>query len=289
MKKIRLLSLLLAAALAGCGNKNDAGKIAEDGIYDGPTTEEELRAALANQDSLLSLLNDVTADMETIRQMEGMLSSSDGETTVKKKVHEDMLSIQQTLKERRERIEQLEKQLASSRYDNSTLKTTIENLKQQIDEQDRLIAGYQEEIAQHKIKIEEQDHEIDSLASTVTEVTDAKNQAEEQNVQLTNEINACYYIVGTNKELKDNGILSKKNIFSRTKVLPGNIDNQLFTKADKRALSEIFCRSKSAEVKTGQPDSSYEFVAEANGDKILVIKDANEFWKKSDYLVIEIK
>lgn len=288
MKKTLFLSLILAVALASCGEKNNQ-KTDDDDIYTGPSTEEELRTALANQDSLLSLLNDVTADMATIREMEGMLSSSSGETSVRKKIHEDMIAIQQTLQERRDRIEQLEKQLANSRSNSSVLQTTIENLKKQIDEQDQLIASLQGEIQQNRVRIQEQDEEIASLNTTVTEVTDAKIQAEEQNVQLTNEINTCYYVVGTNKELKNYGVLTKKNIFSRTKILPGEVDTKYFVKADKRTLTSIDCHSKKAEVKTDQPKESYEFIEGANGEKTLVIKNPAEFWKKSDFLVIEIK
>lgn len=292
MKKIILLPALCATLLVGCTSKetkeNEALK------QDLTAANDSLQQALIRQDSLLNLINDVTTDLRTIREMEGILTVNNGDNmprSQRNKINEDMRSLQTTLQQRRERLEELEKQLQNAKgnaAEISRLKSTIDNLRFQIEENEATIRSLTSQLQEQKIIIEEQAEHIDSLTTTLGYVNDAKQEAEERNVQLTDELNYCYYVVGTNKELKDNNLIQKKNIFSRTKVLPGDVDEAFFTRADKRSLLEINCHSKKAQVMTDQPADSYEFIKENNGDKILVIKNPDEFWKKSSFLIIKI-
>ena len=307
MKKLLFYSIAIAATfgLASCGNKEKAEtvEVQEIDLTQVEATEQELREALANQDSLLNLLNEISADMDNIRQIEGLMSSVQGESpSVRQQLRDDMKRIQATLQQRREQLAQLEKKLASADANNAvltktnaTLQKTIDNLKAQIEQQEKQIEEYRVEIEQKNTtiaeqgeKIEKQQGEIQDLNTTVSQVTEAKEQAEEQNVKLTDQINTCYYVIGTSKELNDKGII-KSGFLRKTKILPGDVDKQYFTQADKRTLLEINCHSKKAEVKTNQPESSYQFTEEANGNKILVIKDPKEFWQKSNFLVIQVK
>lgn len=285
MKKLTLCAALCAALLWSCG---DSKKAEDTDVYQGPTTADSLQFALATQDSLLALINEVTTDMFNLQQMEGIIGTPDLESgSVKQNLHDNMQAIQSTLQQRRERLEQLEKKLKASVRNNTVLQQTIDNLRMQIDEQEGAIASLREQLDNANRTIVAQKGEIDSLSSTLTAVNDAKEQAEEQNVQLTDNLNTCYYVVGKSKYLKDNGLI-KPRFLRSTIVLPGDVDNQFFTKADKRNILEINCDSKKAKVLTNQPESSYEFITENNGNKVLVIKDQTEFWKKSPYLVIQV-
>lgn len=286
MKKLSFFTVVCALLLmASCGDK---GQKSDE--YQGPTTADSLRQALADQDSLLSLVNDITSDMLTIRQMEDIVTTPGiGTESVSRRqqIHDDMAAIRETLQQRRLRLEELEKKLKNANYNNATLKKTIESLKAQIEEQEATIEDLKEQLAQANIIIAEQSVRIDSLSESNTALNEAKEQAEEANVKLADEMNTCFYVVGTKKELNNSGVI-KTGFLRKTKILPGDVDSKFFTKGDKRNLMEINCHSKKAEVMTNQPQSSYNFITEANGDKILVIKDPTEFWKKSNYLVIKI-
>lgn len=292
MKKFSFLTLALCALLAivagSCDHKKIQAMMMED-EYTGPSVEDSLRVALANQDSLLSLMADITTDMSNIRQMEDILSGSLNRETesARQRLHDDMIAIQNTLQQRRERLAELEQKLRYSTATNSTLQKTIETLRAQVTEQEEAIGNLTQELSKKNIIIRNQAQQIDSLSSTLTAVNEAKKAAEEQNIKLADDMNTCYYVVGSKKMLKDNSII-KTGFLRSTKILPGDVDTKFFTRADKRTLVEINCRSKKAEVMTNQPKSSYEFITESNGDKILVIKNPNEFWKKSIFLVIKI-
>ena len=290
MKKLTLLSLLtMMIAIVSCNQKNT--EVVVDEEFVGLSTEDSLRLALANQDSLLSLINDITADMNNIKQMEDIMNSTgllgNETTSERQRIHDDMVAIQNTLQQRRERLAELERKLSNAAANNRTLQQTIETLRTQISDQENTITALTDELAKKNIIIEQKTIQIDSLETRLNDVSEAKELAELENVKLTDDLNTCFYVVGNKKELNNNSII-KSGFLRKTKILPGDVDTQFFTKADKRSLVEINCRSRKAKVLTNQPQSSYEFTTEANGDKILVIKDANEFWKKSDFLVIRI-
>lgn len=277
----------LVLGVAACDSKKNA----QEGADNYPTTADSLKVAMANQDSLLMLVNDISEGMAQIKQLENILSST-GDLTAESKdrrqqIRDDMMAIQQTLQQRRDRLAELEKKLNASDGNNKTLQRTIETLKKQIADQEGTIEGLRGELAQANINIERLTAATDSLNTAVKDVTEAKDLAQEEATKLTNELNTCYYVVGSNKELKEAKII-EGGFLRKTKVLPEDFQLNAFLKADKRTLTSIPLHSKKGKVMTQQPQNSYEIVEDAAGQKILKITDATAFWNKSNYLVIQI-
>lgn len=118
--------------------------------------------------------------------------------------------------------------------------------------------------------------------------TAAKEQAQAETVAAENAANTVYYAIGTNKELKKNGLLEKKFLGS-TKVLKGDeINTAYFTTADKRSLTIIPTKSKKVKVWTNMPSDSYQVVENADKTKTIKITNPNEFWKYTRYLIIQV-
>lgn len=288
--KSGLLAIATVAMFSACGNKSASS----DGM---PTTSDSLQIALANQDSLLAILNDISDGMNSIKQMENMLSSgSVGAETPdeREQIRQDMMQIQQALQQRRQRLEELEKQLASSNRSNANLKLAIKNLKAQIEEQTREVESLRAQLADANIKIEGLNETVttlgeqkDSIANVANAEATARKEAERQATELNNEMNTCYYAIGTNKELKNHHLL-ESGFLRSTKVLPQNFDQSYFTKGDKRELRTINLHSKKAKVMTNQPADSYEIVEGADKVKILKITNPARFWNQSNFLVIKI-
>ncbi len=108
MKKLALLAITGLVFTTACNHRAEQSQVA-----DIPTTGDSLRIALANQDSLLVLMNDVADGMAQIKQMENILSSTNDLSAESKdrrqQIRNDMLVIQQTLQMRRDRLaEQLD-------------------------------------------------------------------------------------------------------------------------------------------------------------------------------------
>lgn len=253
-------------------------------------SREELAAAVADRDQLLSLVNDINQGMDQIKQLENILTVSNnlpGETmSQREQVQSDIAAIQKALQERREKLEALEKKLSGSASENSGLRKTIAGLRSQIDSQSAEIASLKDNLGQARARIGELDAAVDSLNTTVSTVTDERNVAQEESVALANELNTCYYAIGSKSELKERHII-ETGFLRKTKLMKGDFDQSFFTTADKRTLSRIALHSKKAEILSNQPSGSY-IMDDDNGQKVLVITNPDAFWSLSNYLVIKI-
>ncbi len=287
MRKIVLSGMIAALVLTACDGAKNERETNEDQNL---PSREELAAAVADRDQLLSLVNDINQGMDQIKQLENILTVSNnlpGETmSQREQVQSDIAAIQKALQERREKLEALEKKLSGSASENSGLRKTIAGLRSQIDSQSAEIASLKDNLGQARARIGELDAAVDSLNTTVSTVTDERNVAQEESVALANELNTCYYAIGSKSELKERHII-ETGFLRKTKLMKGDFDQSFFTTADKRTLSRIALHSKKAEILSNQPSGSY-IMDDDNGQKVLVITNPDAFWSLSNYLVIKI-
>jgi len=286
MKNIITLCLVAVIGFTACDNGKNKAK--ED--IAAQEVNQELAAAVADRDQLISLVGEINQGMEQIKQLENILTVSNnlpGETaTQREQIQSDIAAIQKALQDRREKLAELEKKLQASSRDNSSMRKTIASLRAQIDSQSEEIALLKDNLGQAKARIGELDAAVDSLSTTVTTVTDERNIAQEENVNLANELNTCYYAIGSKSELKGRRII-ETGFLRKTKLMKGDFDQSFFTTADKRTLTRIALHSKKAEILTNQPEGSY-VIDDDNGQKVLVITNPDAFWSLSNYLVIKI-
>lgn len=288
MKKTLFIAILAAAVatLGSCSDKKEQQLKEAQELNN--ATREQLATAVADRDQLLQLMNDISDDMQKIKQIEGVMSNPEVAETPDRQaqLRKDFTALQQTLQDRRERLAELEKKLNDSNITSSNLKKTIQTLRQQIDDQANEISTLRASLGQARERIGQLDAAVDSLNTTVTEVTAARDQAQEENTNLTNELNLCYYAIGSAGELKDHKIL-QGGFLRKTKIMKGEFDQSFFTAADKRTLTTIDLNSKKAEVMTNQPADSYT-IEERGGRKVLRITDPAKFWSLTNYLVVKI-
>ena len=277
MRKLIIPLLSVALLFGSCTDKEKEQQEREQA----EASKAELIAAVADRDQLLTLVNEISSGMEQIKQLENILTVSGGNETPgqKAQIQADIAAIQKTLQERREKLEELEKKLASSSKQNSALQQTITSLRSQIDSQSQEIASLRGNLSDATAR-------IGSLDTAVTQVTAERDSVDMQKTQLANELNLCYYAIGTKAELKDNKII-ETGFLRKTKLMKGDFDRTFFTVADKRTLTTIDLNSNKAEVLTNQPAGSY-VISEGNGHKVLRITNPAAFWSLSNYLVIKI-
>lgn len=255
MKKI--LSIAAAALMVLSGCNGDKLKQAES--LNGELNDS-LHVALANQDSLLVLLNDITDGMSQIKDMEKILSNTsdlNAESASRKaQLRNDMSAIQKALQERRERLAQLEEKLKKSQSYSGTLQRTVENLKAEIANQEATISTLRNDLAAAKIQVADLTTRVDSLNTTVAAVTEERTLAQEQAIAAENELNTCFYAIGTKKELKEAKII-ETGFLRKTKLMQADFQQSYFTTADKRTLTTINTHAKKAKVLTNMPQDSY--------------------------------
>ena len=287
MKKLLTLAIAAVAILSSCDKKPSTDEMAAQAMQE--ATQQELVVAISDRDSLLVLVNEISSDMDQIKRLENILdvSNASGETPSQRaQIRADISAIQMTLEQRRQQLADLEKKLNNSNLSNSKLRQTIETLRGQIDSQAAEIETLRTSLDQANTQIGQLNTKVDSLHNTVDTVSAQRDAALDDNRSLTNELNLCYYVAASSKELKAHKIL-ESGFLRKTKIMKGDFDQSFFTVADKRTFKVLNLHSKKAKVLTNQPADSYQIV-EINGQKALQIVDPEKFWSLSNYLVIEI-
>ena len=173
------------------------------------------------------------------------------------------------------------------------MRKTIAQLKDRLASQDQKIAQLEGELSSAKGQIESLNNQVaegQEQLKTETEAKEAAQQeaqvANEQAVAAANEANRVYYAIGSNKELKNKGLLEKK-FLGATKVLKGDFDAAYFVTADKRTLTSIPTSAKRVKIWTNMPEGSYRITGEKDGPKTVEITDPAKFWSLSNHLIIQ--
>lgn len=293
MKRIALISAGLASLLViSCKQTSEetTTAVSPDSTNMVTLSREELEATLMTQDTLISLVNDISADMIELKNIEMIVSSPSGlsgETmSQKQQLANDMQAVRQTLADRRKRLADLEAKLKEGKNENAMLLKTIENMKTQIEQNELTIQTLTRQLADANVKIQNLNVKVDSLNTDVATQKAGKEKAQQEVSNLTTEINTCYYAIGSKKELEAHNII-QSGFLRKTKILQGDYQMSYFTAIDKRTSPTIQLYSKKAKILTNQPKDSYKIVEDANGMKVLEITNPSRFWASSNFLVIQ--
>jgi len=153
----------------------------------------------------------------------------------------------------------------------------IENLTAQIQEKDAQIAELQQRLLQSdeelKFLFEQYNQRVAELDSTVQE------------------LNKAYYCIGTYKELKDNGVLTKEGGFiglGKIAKLKDDFNKDYFTELNIEEENVIPLMVKEVKIVTTHPQDSYELDTDGETVKAIKITDPKRFWSVSKYLVIQV-
>ena len=286
MKKSIIYLALGALLLSSCAGKDDK-KIQEDSMKIATLTEEYNEATSFN-DSLMLLMGDIYTGLDSINAQEGLLyNMGSGDNTDRRaEIRQNLANIKARLNANKQVLDQMQAKLDASGNQNAVLNKTITQLKQRLESQDKKIADLETQLATAKEEITNLSNQVTETQEQVKTETAAKEQAQAEAAASDAAANTVYYAIGTNKELKKNGLLEKK-FLGQTKVLKGDeINLGYFTKVDKRNLKSI--PSKKVKIWTSVPQESYRIVENADKTKTINILNPNEFWKYSPYLVIQV-
>ncbi|WP_278625312.1 MULTISPECIES: hypothetical protein [Parabacteroides] len=289
MKKL-LLACTCATLLVSCGQNSAEYKKLK---AENDSLKIENTKSNSEMNEILSILNDVEADIQSIRDAENYLNiqqQTGGELSKsnREQIKQNMQLISETLKKNKETINQLEDKLKKSGIQSAALKKTINRLSSELDQKATMIVALQEDLAKKNVRIQELDEMVSSLNEDVESLaTTAAAQSEKLNEQ-DKALNTAYYCFGTSKELKDQKILSGGGLFSKSKVLQSGFNKDYFISVDIREVKEIPLFAAKAKLKSNHPEGSYEFVKDEDGNLTLNITDPRAFWSLGKYLVIEV-
>ena len=287
MKSIKtFVFALLVAALplltTSCGNGNEKE---ENPLADSLAgLNSELKGDLTEKEAALqefvTSFNEIQANLNEIKEKEKILSTSTASGDVKSKetqIQEDIQAIYDLMGKNKNKMASLNKKLKNANTKISGFEQMIANLEAQLNDKDV-------EITSLKNQIEQLNIELSNLNLNYEEI------AQESDVK-TEKLNTVYYAIGTSKELKEKGVITKEGGFigmGKTTQLKNDFNKEYFTKADASVTSSITIGAKKVKIVTTHPSSSYKLVGEKPIEK-LEITNSEDFWGTSKYLVIIIE
>ena len=283
MKKLFILAVG-AFAMASCNQ--EAVKKAEAVATQQRDSLEQIIAQKDNEiNDMMTTLSDIEEGFREITEAQSrVVLAKQGEgTNTKQRIKENMQFIQAAMKQNKELINKLKQQVRESSVKGTELKKIIDNLTQQMETKDKQLQTLREELDRKDIHIAELDEKVADLNTNVTNLT-ADNTQKQQTINTQDKaLHTGWFVFGTKKELKE------QNILSSGEVLRSNFNKDYFTKIDIRIDKEIKLYSKSAEILTSHPASSYTLQRDANKQYVLRITNPEAFWATSKYLVILVK
>ena len=292
--KMTLVSLLFVALIAASCDVERSEKyqtlLAErDSLY------TEAVAAKGGFNNALNTINDIEAALEAVRAQENIILMDNQEGNTNKAVSE-INAIQQTLQENRQKIENLEKQLAEQGASSKALNQTVKRLKKQLEEKDTYISSLKDELQQSREQIAELNEQVTDLNNNINElntnldVMAVQNAAQQATIENQDAmLNTVWICIATQQMLVEKGIISKGGLFQSKEISKQGFDKKQFVEGNKRELELIPLNTKKAKVMTTHPDSSYEIKEGEDGAQTLHILDKEAFWSISNYLVVSIK
>ncbi|MDP4282457.1 MAG: hypothetical protein Q8867_09965 [Bacteroidota bacterium] len=232
-------------------------------------------------------INDIQGTLDTIKMKENIINLSTNKSgemkmSAKEQIKTDIQSIYGMMEKNKQQLAELTRKLKSSHMKVTELEKLVDRLQKDIVSKNAEIESLRDKLAKMNIQIELTNRRVDTLTGVV------KNQSSRINEQTNTiasqdvAIHTGYYIIGTAKDLKKNGIIGRGG-----KINP-DFSKDLFTKIDIRKVTEISILSKKAKVLSNHPSSSYKLVGDKKIIQSLQITDYKAFWSNVKFLVIEV-
>ena len=232
--------------------------------------------------------DDIEKNIVLMDEREKVLSeNAEGELNMdkRKKMVRDLQLMNGLMQESRERIADLTKRLDKSKVETGGLRKKLKALDLMLASRDSSIASMKDELLARDFKIDQVNEQLSAIELEV-----AKQEAYIE--KQTNEMNTAWYVVGTSKELEDQGVVTRTGGLigiGKTAAVNSDVANDRFREVDVRKTSRVPLGVKKAHLVTEHPKGSYSIVEEGDELAYLEIKDPAAFWRLSKYMVVEVK
>ena len=237
----------------------------------------------------ITTFSEIEKNIAMIKEKQNIISmnSSNNELSKDKRLQvlDDIQYINTLLEANKQKIASLTAQLKKSGG-------TIKALENKITELEASVKQREIEISDLKNTLVSKNFEIDQLNTQNAELQSTIVQNEEKITKQTYEMNKAFYACGTTKQLKANGLLTKKGGFiglGKTKSIAGSFSDSSFVQIDITKTKFIPVNSKKARLISEHPVNSYQFIRDKNNKiETIEIRDPALFWKISKYAVVQV-
>jgi predicted nucleic acid-binding Zn-ribbon protein len=268
--------------------------------------KNDLDSLIESRDSVINDLDGTISEIEQnltfIKNKRGKLElgQQEGGQNKKESIINDIALMNTMLEESEKKIEELNNKLSSSNVDIQSFRNRISRLSNEVKEQDMLIARLRQEIEEKDIQLAVMDEKVTGLESelivkndSLVRLNDSIQKTATHINQVSHELYKAYWALGTFRELKENGVVTREGgilgILGRSKALRNDLNESYFKELDIRDTKSIPMDVKKAGFISEHSDSSYHFVYQDDKIAFLEIEDPEEFWKLTKYAVIEVR
>jgi len=276
--------IIATLALAGCSNSDQVQKLTDI------NKQDSVMLVQANQkDSnvtyYLSVLSQIQDNLDRIKTREKMITVNAGEMgSNKQSVVAEVKELDEWIVANDKKMNGLQARLKSMTTKNANLADIVMHLSQEISMKDTEIYVLQNNLIQTN----------NALQTVNTNFGDSMDVIYAQRAQvadLTFKMNTVYYVSGTMKQLKENGVIDKQGGFigiGRTAKVNSQIDNSKYTQADLTTFKGVSLNGKFRKFITIHPDNSYTITSDDKSDYVSITNPA-AFWGESKYMVVALK
>ena len=241
---------------------------------------------LAELEEYIDLINDVDSGFDLIRESQNILTfaSYDDENpseNMRQKVADNMYMISNLLAENQSKIAELEEKLQNSDVKSTKLRRMVNKLTADLKKKNT-------EIAQLREVLVSKDYQIDSLLVVYRMAQDRESKllaktSEQDSIMAMQDaqLHRAYFFIGNRRALRENDI--------KVKDRDSGYRTELFTPVDVRVFDRLETSAKSAKILTKHPETSYEWQVLEDKTKVLVIKNAADFWSVSRHLIVQTR
>ena len=261
------------------------------------TSNDSLQRVMVQKDSaiyaIMGTFSSIEDNLQAIKEKENIIavtaSGSENKQSREEKINEDIQLIYKMLLQNREQVSNLQAQLKKANVKTKEMQQMIASLEAKLQEKDEEILRLTQELEASNLKIEGLNSLVDNLTATLDSL---RNEEALKNATIEGQdeaLNTAYYIIGSEKELKELGVLDKKGQFAiGSKKARKDFDNSVFTRIDIREQTSFDLNgAKKAKVVTAHPLDSYTIYGQKPVDS-LVVNNYYKFWNSSKYLVIVV-
>ncbi|OQX78637.1 MAG: hypothetical protein B6D64_06170 [Bacteroidetes bacterium 4484_276] len=286
MKKLIFAFLSLSILLVSCNNA-EVEQLKQE--------NENLKKTVQQREqdivNFMDVFNDIEENLALVRAKEQLIAKQAGSAETGhdrvEAVKNDIRAIDQLMKQNKQSLKNLSGKLKSSKTENKEIKRMLDNLKNMIVSKDMEIVGLVSDL-------ESLNYEVEELYTSVADLR-AENVKQGRLIDIqANQLNAAYYIIGTEKELKEKGAITKKGGFigiGRVEKMLEDVDQELFTRIDIRRTKIFPIDAKKFKLVTTHPSDSYIIRKNEETKRYFSFEITKpvEFWKSSKYMVLSVK
>lgn len=294
---IAFLTIVIGGAIMFNQNKQEITQLSsentklENVLFERDSLVNEFISAFDTIESSLSFINE--------RRSQLVLENNETSPSQKEAIIKDIKMMNTMLYESSREIEKLEKKLKDSGIQLRSFKNKIASLNESIEQQNNQIVALQTKVEEQNTQIAKVNSQNNSLQEevlvfqeTIKEKEEVIEQKEEVISQQISELHKGFLAYGTIQELTDHGVVAKEGGFlglGKNVILNRDLNEDYFTKIDITENRSISLNAKKVNLISDHPVNSYRLIEKDGLITKLEIDTPEDFWKISNYAVIEVK